>query len=607
MSLRLKLLSGYLIFVLALLVLGAWSAWRLSELGNGVRLILAENYDSVIAAQEMKESLERQDSGAVALLLGRHERALRQILEQRTRFNAAFDRAAANITEPGEQELIGALRRERDGYYNLIDRWLAAGQKADVQREAYFNELEPALHKLRGRCEALLQLNQQAMLGKSDRASAVAQRSLVLTLTLATVLIGAGLALAFFWAGHIGRPVKALTRAAARIAGGDLNSRAEVTTRDEIGLLAAEFNRMAERIRQLRHSDVGKLMVAQQTTAAALDLLAEPMVVTDELGRITNLTPAAEMFFGNSAHSLGRSLEDVAPDERLALPVVEALRSPTTGETFGTMLPIAINGSSRAVRPRARPMRDGDGRLLGAVLLLENASSRQELDRFKSEFIATAAQALQEPLRNVQMDLHAVLDNATGELTDQQQDLLMACRNDGEKLERIMRGLLELTRLEAGELKLALKRVNTAQTLSQIAEALRLQVETNDLTFNTEIPANLPDIQADADMLKRILSTLVINAIENTPRKGVITLSASTHEHHLLIAVADTGRGIPSEYLPQIFSQFVRIPGSPETGAGLSLALARRMVEAHGGQISVQSQPGQGTVFSLTLPINGIV
>ena len=241
------------------------------------------------------------------------------------------------------------------------------------------------------------------------------------------------------------------------------------------------------------------------------------------------------------------------------------------------------------------------------MLLLENASSRQELDRFKSEFIATAAQALQGPLRNVQIDLHAVLDNATGELTDQQQDLLMACRNDGEKLERIMRGLLELTRLEAGELKLALKRINTAQTLSLIAEALRLQVETNDLTFNTEIPANLPDIQADADMLKRILSTLVINAIENTPRKGVITLSASTHEHHLLIAVADTGRGIPSEYLPQIFSQFVRIPGSPETGAGLSLALTRRMVEAHSGQISVQSQPGQGTVFSLTLPINGIV
>ncbi|MBS1789845.1 MAG: HAMP domain-containing protein [Acidobacteria bacterium] len=605
MSLRLKLLSGYLLFVLALLVLGAWSAWRLSELGNGVRLILAENYDSVIAAQEMKESLERQDSGAVALLLGQRERALRQIREQRLRFDAAFDHAATNITEPGEQDLIAELRRERDGYYSLTDRWLVAEQSPGIQRETYFNKLEPAFHQLRGRCEALLQLNQQAMRGKSDRASNVARRSLLLTLTLATVLIGAGLVLAFFWADHVGRPVKALTQAAARIAGGDLSARAEVTTRDEIGLLAAEFNRMAERIRQLRHSDVGKLVVAQQTTAAALDLLAEPVVVTDELGRITNLTPAAESVFGDPEHSLGRSVEDAAPDKRLALAVIEALRSPTSGDTFGTALPIAVNGSSRAVRPRAKPMRDEDGRLLGAVLLLENVNSRQELDRFKSEFIATAAQALQEPLRNVQMDLHAVLDGATGELTDQQRDLLLACRDDGEKLERIMRGLVELTRLEAGECKLALKRINPAQTLGLIAEALRLQVEANDLTFKLEIPANLPVIQADAEMLKRILITLVINAIENTPRKGIITLSASAHEHHLLIAVADTGRGIPSEYLPQIFSRFVKIPGSPETGAGLSLALTRRMVESHGGQISVQSQPGQGTVFSLTLPING--
>src|SRR5205085_10672511 len=146
MSLRLKLLSGYLLFVLALILLGAWSAWRLHELSGVVRLILAENYDSVVAAQEMKESLERQDSGAVVALLGQPERALRQIREQRARFNAAFDRAANNITEPGERELIDELRRERGRYYGLVDSWLAAGGQADNQRAGSFNDLEPAFH-----------------------------------------------------------------------------------------------------------------------------------------------------------------------------------------------------------------------------------------------------------------------------------------------------------------------------------------------------------------------------------------------------------------------------------------------------------------------------
>lgn len=604
MSLRLKLFSGYLIFVLALIVLGAWSTWRLHELSGVVRLILAENYDSVVAAQEMKESLERQDSGAVVLLLGQRERALQQIREQHVRFDAALNRASNNITEPGERELTDELRRERDRYYNLVDAWLAATGEPDKGRAAYFNYLEPAFHQLRGRCQALLQLNQQAMRGKSERASAVARRSLLLTLTLAIVLVVAGLALAFLCAVHIVRPVKALTKASARIGGGDLNARAEVGTHDEIGMLAAEFNRMAERIRQLRSSDVGKLMVAQQTTAAALDLLADPVVVTDEQGRITSLTQAAEAVFGPAAQSLGRNLEDATPDERLALVVVEALKSPASGETFGTALPIAVNGSTQTiVRPRAKPMRDAQGHLLGAVLLLENVTSKQDLDRFKTEFIATAAQALQEPLHGVQMDLHAVLAGATGELNDKQRDMLLACREDGEKLERIMHGLLELTRLEAGELVPALKRLNTVEALNTITEALRLRVEAADLTFNVELPANSPDVRADAEMLKRIITILVTNAIENTPRGGAITFSAAPHEQQLLISVADTGRGIPPDFLSRIFSRFVKTPGSAESGAGLELAITRRLVEAQGGNISVQSQVGNGTIFNLTLPL----
>jgi NtrC-family two-component system sensor histidine kinase KinB len=245
MSLRLKLLSGYLVFVVALLVLGIWSAWHLRELGNVARLILAENYDSVVAAQEMKESLERQDSGTVVAMLGQHDRAVRQIREQRAQFDDSFNRAANNITEPGEEELLGMLRRERDGYYGLVDQWLTRDDQTVDQRALYFNDLEPAFHKLRGHIQSLLHLNQQAMRAKSERAAAVAHRSLLLTLSLATILVGAGLALAFFWTDRIGRPVKALTRAATRIAGGDLNARAEVSTRDEIGLLAAEFNRMA--------------------------------------------------------------------------------------------------------------------------------------------------------------------------------------------------------------------------------------------------------------------------------------------------------------------------------------------------------------------------
>src|SRR6266849_4514814 len=120
MSLRTKLLFGYLVFVAALGLLGGWSAWRLREMGGVSRRIIANNYDSVIAAQEMKESLERQDSAALFALLGKRERASEQMREHRARFDANFQKAASNITEVDEPEAIEAIRRDREIYYKTF-------------------------------------------------------------------------------------------------------------------------------------------------------------------------------------------------------------------------------------------------------------------------------------------------------------------------------------------------------------------------------------------------------------------------------------------------------------------------------------------------------
>ena len=125
MRLRTKLLCGYVVFIAALVALGGWSAWRLRDMGGVSRRIIAENYDSVVAAQDMKESLERQDSAALFILLGQRQRALEQMHEHRQRFDAAFEKAANNITEPGESELIEAIRRDRQTYYQLFDTFLA--------------------------------------------------------------------------------------------------------------------------------------------------------------------------------------------------------------------------------------------------------------------------------------------------------------------------------------------------------------------------------------------------------------------------------------------------------------------------------------------------
>jgi PAS domain S-box-containing protein len=619
MSLRAKLLCGYFVFIAALVALGGWSAWRLRDMGGVSRRIMADNYDSVVAAQDMKESLERQDSAALFMLLGQRQRALEQAHEHRQRFDAAYEKAAHNITEPGEPELIEAIRRDRQTYYQLFDTFLTGtGLPAAVQdapgaqastasdQRAYFTVLEPVFNQLRARCDSLLHLNQNAMLAKSTAAAGVAQRWFLMTLAIAGLLIVAGLLLAVFLARNIVRPVHELMAATSKIARGDLNAKAAILSHDEIGLLAVEFNRMAEHIRRLRRSDLGKLLVAQQTTEAAIDSLYDPVLVTDARGRVTKLNPAAEELFGAEAWNTGRFVWEMALDNRIAMAVTEALHSqrPVAGEGAAAVLPLTMHGVQHAFRLRTTPMHDEEGQLLGAVTLLEDITHLREIDRLKSEFIATASHELRTPLTSVQMGIHLLLEDAAGALTEAQRDILSTCREDCERLEKLMRDLLDLTRIEAGENPPHLLSMSATTLLREAAEALRPQVESTGLRFTVDVPLTLPSVLADRLQIERVIANLVTNAVRHTPRGGEIHVTAAQRDGYVTFAVADTGSGIPPEYLPRIFDKFVQVPNAPSGGAGLGLAISKHLIEAHGGQISVRSELGRGTTFTFTLPVH---
>ena len=600
MSLRSKLLFSYLVFITALVVLGAWGAWRLREMGGVSRRIISNNYDSVVAAQEMKESLERQDSAALFALLGAHDKAIDQLREHRTRFDQNFQKAANNITEVGESAAIEAIRTDRDVYYQISDSFI----KERSEREEYFTHLEPQFDKLRADCEHLLQLNQRAMLAKSEAAAGVAQLWFYRTLLIAGVLIATGLYLAFFLANRIVEPLRQLTESTAKIAGGDLNAKVPVTSRDEVGVLAAEYNRMAQRIRQLRTSDMGQLMMAQQTTEAAIDSLYDPVIVTDGDGHVTKLNPAAEEIFGSEKENAGKHVGEVARDVRIAGAVAEAIESqrPVAGEGMASVLPLAVDGSERAFRLRTTPMRDNGSRLLGAVTLLEDITHLREIDRLKSEFIATASHELRTPLTSVQMGVHLLLEGAVGALNDKQTEVLSACREDCERLDKLMRDLLDLSRIEAGESQPELKTVRTREFIINATEDLRAQVESKGLAFRVLVPVGLPDVKIDSSQIERVLANLVINAIRYT-KQGEITIDADCRGNIVAVSVSDTGTGIPQEYLPHIFDKFVQVPGAATGGAGLGLAISRLIIEAHGGQISVRSQLDHGSIFTFTLPV----
>jgi NtrC-family two-component system sensor histidine kinase KinB len=225
-----------------------------------------------------------------------------------------------------------------------------------------------------------------------------------------------------------------------------------VRSADEIGVLAAGFNRMAERIRELRRSDLGKILIAQQTTEAAIDSLYDPVIVSDSDGRVMRINPAAEQLFGARAQTLDKSIEEVARDPRIAQAVTDVLHSgrAVASESASEVLPWAVGGSRRAFRIRSTPMRDADERLVGAVTLLEDITHLSEVSRLKSEFIAAASHELRTPLTSVQMGIHLLLEGVGGPLDERQQEILLVCRDDTSRLDRLMRQLLDMSKIESG-------------------------------------------------------------------------------------------------------------------------------------------------------------
>jgi two-component system, NtrC family, sensor histidine kinase KinB len=601
MKIRTKLLVGYAGFVLALGVLGAWSARTLSQMSAVSGRIISENYDSVVAAQDMKESLERQDSGALFDLLGEHQRARRQIAEHRARFDAALAKAAANITERGEPEQIDAIRRDRDEYYRRLDAFLAA-DASDKSR--YFDSLEPQFNEVRSQADALLHLNQEAMRRKADEASRIARRWSFVTLALALALMAAGIAVEVGLSNAILGPVRQLTDAITRVAGGDLDAAVHVRSADEIGTLATGFNRMAEKIRELRRSDLGKLLVAQQTTEAAIDSLYDPVLVTDSDRRLTRVNAAAERLFGPRTESIGRRIEDVTKDSRIVQSVADVLRSGNTvaSESPSAVVPWGVGGSRRAFRIRSTPMRDADDRLVGAVTLLEDITHLAEISRMKSEFIADASHELRTPLTSVQMGIHLLLEDTESALTERQKDILQVCRDDTARLDRLMRALLDLSKLESGDVAPARTAIRAATLARGAVEALRLQVEGKGLKLNVDVAPDLPSVFVDEAQIERVFGNLVTNAARATASGGTITVSATARPGAVAFSVADTGVGIPPAHLANIFEPFVQVPNAPGGGAGLGLTISRRIIESHGGALSVQSTTGKGSTFTFTVP-----
>jgi len=600
LGLRQKISLGFAGLLIIILVIGTQSILHLTKLGESIDVILRENYRSVIACQQMKEALERIDSGLLFVLLGDKEEGEELVLKNEGVFEKALQIELNNVTLPREGEKAAKIRELYGRYVAALTSVKDTAEPAGRRRETYFSALLPLFGQIKSTADEILQMNQQNMNDANDlaRYRAGQARSQMYVL----LIIGTFIAVGFiFFAGQwILRPIQRLIQSAEEIRRGNLDLVVHSRSRDEIGYLSESFNAMAASLREFRRTDQAKLLRIQRATQQAFDSLTDAVAVLDLEGRVDVSTETAKNIFGLRPGTTIFDLPFVWMADLYNRALKEGRRVTLKGPQ--KIIQQFLYGEERYYRPEAVPILDSERLPAGVILVLQDVTQLQQQDEIKRDVIRTVSHQLKTPLTSMRMAIHLLLEEKVGELNEKQVDLLLAAREDSDRLHEILANLLDISRIVSGKVQMELVTISPQTLVMDAIEPYRRSAQDQGVAIALELRGDLPDVRVDTTRLNHVFGNLLSNALKYTPPGGTISIAARPEEEWVRFSISDTGVGIPSQYLPRIFEPFFRVPGQgQDAGAGLGLAIAKEIVEAHGGKISVESLEGKGTTFIFRL------
>ena len=606
MNLYRKLLLAQAPIAVALAIVGVFSVIVVSFLGSHSQTILKDNYRSVLAAQRMKEAIERMDSGALFIVAGERQKGLEQTEKNRPIFEAELKVQEGNITESGEKEFTEGLR----GAWMDYQAKFALLQKSTSTEEAkqiYFSELEARFYKVKAADDEILAINQDAMVRKSGEVRRTGERMNTITITVALAALALGLLVSTFLTRRMLQPVLELSEATRKIGEGKFDARAHVRGNDELAQLARDFNSMAARLAEYRKSSLGDLLQAHLSMQAAIDSLPDPVVIFNVDGNLQNVNLAAETLLGVRTDSGSKeSLKNVEASTRA---VLERIRSHVLSGK-GTFVPRGFEDAvqlttllgDRYFLPRGAPVYETRGVIVGATVILQDVTRLRRFEELKSDLVATVAHEFRTPLTSLRMAVHLCTEQVAGPLTDKQAELLHGAREDCDRLQGMVDDLLDMSRIESGRVEIFPLPIDAASLMTAAVDEFKAEAEAKGVNLNAQVVTPEVSVLADRERIGHVFSNLIGNAVRYTPKGGRIMLEAHAANGTVRFTVADTGTGIPKEYQDRIFERFFQVPEAKPKGTGLGLYIAKEIVRAHDGEIGVESKPGVGSTFWFTLP-----
>jgi two-component system phosphate regulon sensor histidine kinase PhoR len=518
-----------------------------------------------------------------------------EVLDDRARHYAQQLGVRVTIIGP-DGTVLGESQADRTQMDNHLYRAevqgaLAAGQGSSIRPSdtlRYEMMYVAVSVRAEGRLVGIVRL---ALALSQVEATVARLRLAILAATLLTTLFAALFAVVI--AERMAQPMRSLTEVVKRVAAGDLSARLFPTTRDEVGTLTTAFNDMTDRLRTM----VTELGSERSRLAGILEHMADGVLITDADGRVGLMNPAAARLLGAERQSaLGRSFAEVARHHRL----IELWQAcvDDNQEQVGS---VEVSHRGPLLQGIVTPLPGEEG--ASCLVILQDLTEVRRLETVRRDFVSNVSHELRTPLASLKALVDTLRDGALRDRAAAQR-FLAQMETEVDALTQMVEELLELSRIESGRVPFRLTPTKVADVVLPVVDRLRAQAERAGLQVSVDLPSPIPPIMADAQRIQQVVTNLMHNAIKFTPPGGQVTVSAEAVANEVVVAVRDTGVGIPEDALPRIFERFYKADRSRAgEGTGLGLSIAKHIVQGHGGRIWTESKEGKGSTFYFALPV----
>ncbi len=511
---------------------------------------------------------------------------------------AAIEASRVYFTLPDEQAAFAVLDSSTQGFAEAIDGWSTRRLPADESAR----RISGSYARVRNAAIELRDMKLQQLGAAAAEARDFTRTMVALLATLALMLLCVGIFTMLRLVRAICFQVDDLSSVVEKMSHGDYDVVCKAASVVEFNTLGHHLEAMARRLSVLRDTNIERVLAEQRRTTAVLDSIDDGLVIFSDQGVIERINAVAERQLGIEPDAtIGKGFEAIG-DKSIARHIRQMLASGEFIDIGRPELRIQHDGEERIIAYSLHRFVESQSDRAGVVMVLRDVTVQHAFDTMRSEFVMRASHELRTPIASIRMGLSLLgekIDFAEG---SRERELYQTVQQEITRMVGLLTDLLDLSRMRVGHQKFELSPTNIADMLNDCGHRFALPVASANLTIAVHVQEGLPHVPLSRSAFDRVLDNLVGNAVRHTPAGGSIGLSAELVNNTLLIRVSDTGEGIALAQQALIFQPFVQI-GAKRGGAGLGLAICKEIVQQHGGNISIYSQPRRGTTFTISLPV----